>query len=722
MRLDERKIVLIDFMKEGPSEEDHILFEGLRFKIIYHRIGWDFATAEMLVRRFDGFADGIAISGIQKRVTNGKDRYLHPGYSRLMKAAARSPLYFADDVREFFAEWTIQRILKEQPQFFFGKKTLFHFGSVSTVLSRIEKSGAKISCADALFMAKVPIRLEGCRQLGWFLHGLSLLKWGLKPEKVHLEEHLKDPAIQSKFQEWVSDTDILVSFGSLENQLENLKDLSGKILLIDFIQEDVKKKLIDAGVSQVIEFIPDHPSLSVLRSRHFSILAALLDQARIFEDRSISFEEFTLQWMQKQEIRPNGLVTSIGIQRKCAFIIHALSDKDLWRVPGLSVLENAPEWLKSMIASVAARLPLLHYGTLTGAVSHSTGQEVVCDIYAMMVTPKQLLSMDEQYVYRRLVAAATHAQKRGAAMMGLGAYTKVIGDAGVTVARRSPIPITNGNSYSASTTLWAARVMVEKMGLVPLKIFSNEEAKTPAKAMVIGATGSIGRVSALLVSLVVDELVLVAPRADRLLELLQEVQKISPTTKVKVSTSPNQDLPFMDLVVTATTNQRGNILDIMRVKPGAVICDCSRPLDIGQEEAAKRPDVLVIESGEVRLPGEVSISCDIGLPKPTVYACLAETVLLAMEGRYESFSLSKQLSMDKVKEIYRIGEKHGAQLAEIQGPSGVITDQDIKRCRELALNALKTWPAQLAQEDGMSPGLKTIAGLDSEVDTLGESS
>jgi hypothetical protein len=101
-----------------------------------------------------------------------------------------------------------------------------------------------------------------------------------------------------------------------------------------------------------------------------------------------------------------------------------------------------------------------------------------------------------------------------------------------------------------------------------------------------------------------------------------------------------------------------------------------------------RPDVMVIQSGEVELPGQVEIDCDIGLPKPSVYACLAETILLAMEGRFENFSLSKTLSMSRVKEIYQMGLTHGARLSAIQTHEGVVTDAMIQRCRELALARL----------------------------------
>ena len=102
----------------------------------------------------------------------------------------------------------------------------------------------------------------------------------------------------------------------------------------------------------------------------------------------------------------------------------------------------------------------------------------------------------------------------------------------------------------------------------------------------------------------------------------------------------------------------------------------------------KRPDVLFIESGEVVLPGATNqLNCDIGLPDDVVYACLGETALLAMEERYESFTLGRDLDWQKVKEIYRLAVGHGVKLAMIRGPMGIISDKEIQICRELALRA-----------------------------------
>ncbi|MFN3983171.1 MAG: N-acetyl-gamma-glutamyl-phosphate reductase, partial [Caldilinea sp.] len=87
----------------------------------------------------------------------------------------------------------------------------------------------------------------------------------------------------------------------------------------------------------------------------------------------------------------------------------------------------------------------------------------------------------------------------------------------------------------------------------------------------------------------------------------------------------------MDMIVTATSGAGQKVLDIMKVKPGCVITDVARPLDLPPEEVVKRPDVLVIESGEIQLPGEPKMK-NIGLPPGVTYACLAETIVLALEG------------------------------------------------------------------------------------------
>ena len=66
---------------------------------------------------------------------------------------------------------------------------------------------------------------------------------------------------------------------------------------------------------------------------------------------------------------------------------------------------------------------------------------------------------------------------------------------------------------------------------------------------------------------------------------------------------------------------------------------------------------------------------------------MAETIVLALEGRFENFTIGRDIEWEKVKEIYKLGLKHGMKLAAISGLNGVYTDDDINKIRSLALKA-----------------------------------
>jgi len=118
---------------------------------------------------------------------------------------------------------------------------------------------------------------------------------------------------------------------------------------------------------------------------------------------------------------------------------------------------------------------------------------------------------------------------------------------------------------------------------------------------------------------------------------------------------------------------------------------------------AKRPDVLVIESGEIELPGNPEMK-SIGLPKNVVYACMAETIVLALEAKYEIFTVGREIEWEKVREIYKMGLKHGMKLAAISGVNGIFSDEDIFKVRDLALEARKK--AEQPAESTTAPGGK----------------
>jgi len=170
---------------------------------------------------------------------------------------------------------------------------------------------------------------------------------------------------------------------------------------------------------------------------------------------------------------------------------------------------------------------------------------------------------------------------------------------------------------------------------------------------------------------------------EKLIDLKRRIQAETPTARVTIATRADDVIGDCDLIVTATSAFGQRVVDISRCKPGAVICDVARPPDISAAEAALRPDVLVIESGEVLIPGDVRIGYDIGLPPGTAYACLGETTLLAMDGRFEDYTLGRNIEVERVKEIYRLFKQHGFQLAGLRSHGQYLTDEDLEERRHL---------------------------------------
>ena len=118
------------------------------------------------------------------------------------------------------------------------------------------------------------------------------------------------------------------------------------------------------------------------------------------------------------------------------------------------------------------------------------------------------------------------------------------------------------------------------------------------------------------------------------------------------------------MVLTATSAARP-VIQPEHLKHGAVVCDVARPLDVSPRVARERDDVLIIEGGVVDVPGEVDFGFDFGLPPGKAYACMAETMVLALEGRYENYSLGKQVRIKQVREIAQLAHKHGFRLSSI---------------------------------------------------------
>ncbi len=365
---------------------------------------------------------------------------------------------------------------------------------------------------------------------------------------------------------------------------------------------------------------------------------------------------------------------------KFAFLVHPLKPQDVTKK--VKILGKLPD---KTIEAIMATWPPFKGGHATG-IRSKTGAEIEGWFIALPRTPRQLMEMPVEKAYREIIKAGRLAERLGAQIFGLGAFTKVVGDAGITVAKNLSIPVTTGNSYTAYTSIEGARVAAQKMGI---------DIRT-AKVAVIGATGAIGGViSRILAKDGIEQLTLVARDQEKLNSLAEIIQSQdslhgqgSPhgrnSAHIAVSTDINRAVSEADVIFTVTSAIEG-LIDPRCLKPGAVLCDAARPRNVAREVVEKRKDVLVIEGGVVEMPGkDATTGMNVGVPPRMVLACMAETMLLTLEGRFESYTLGRDLDMEKVEETGRLAAKHGFMLGGLRSFDSQLSEEDIALVKEHA--------------------------------------
>ncbi len=323
-----------------------------------------------------------------------------------------------------------------------------------------------------------------------------------------------------------------------------------------------------------------------------------------------------------------------------AFIIHPIDPRGdvKKKFPLLGTYLPLP-----LIHFLSGYFPPLVISRVRGLRSAATGEEVDGWLLACPLTAKRMLEVPVDFAYRKIIATGRLAEKLGAQIVGLGAFTSVVGDAGITVARALSIPVTTGNSYTVAASARIVEEAAEKRGI-------SLEKSTVA---VLGATGSIGKALAKLFASKVKRIILIGrrmPALEKVVESLPRGAESTPTTDLNL-------LKEAEIVVTAA----GSANPLVRpehLKEGAIVCDVAIPPNVSPEVRARK-DLLVVREGTVKAPGDPELGVDIGLPLGYVYACMAETIALAMEGRFEDYTLGREISQEKVEEIEKIAQKHG---------------------------------------------------------------
>lgn len=351
-----------------------------------------------------------------------------------------------------------------------------------------------------------------------------------------------------------------------------------------------------------------------------------------------------------------------------AFIIHPLEPKrDVARkypLLGRVLPEPAIDFFSRF-------WPPVYISHVTGARSAATGKEIEGWLLAVPYTAQRMLQLPPAEVYRKIIAAGRLAERLGAKVLGLGAYTSIVGDGGVTIARALDIAVTSGDSYTAALAVHATREALRRMEYNPAEI----------TLAVVGASGAIGGVVAQYFAGEVGALLLIG-RERRRLEAAAERLQAAGAREVRISTEV-ADIRQAEAVITVTS-AGGNLVRPEYLRSGAVVCDVSRPRDVSWQVAQARDDVLVFDGGLVQAPGAVDFGFNYGPPPTLTFGCVAETMTLAFEGRFEDYTLGKDLTLEQVREIDALAEKHGFRLAALRSFEQELQEATIARVKARA--------------------------------------
>ncbi len=351
-----------------------------------------------------------------------------------------------------------------------------------------------------------------------------------------------------------------------------------------------------------------------------------------------------------------------------AFIVHPIdAKKDVGRkYPLLGKILS-----ERQIDFFSTFFPPVYLSEIEGIQSQATGKCVKGWFIACPYTPRRMMELPVQTVYRKIIQAGRVAEGLGAQVLGLGAYTSVVGDAGVTIAKALDIPVTTGDSFTISVAVEAVVAAARAMDI-------QLEA---AHAAVVGATGSIGRVCAELLAGRVGSLLLVGRDEPKLAELKARLQ---PGSKAELSTSTSMDALAQSQLILTVTSSLHDVIRAENLRTGCVVCDVARPRDVSAMVAQARDDILIIDGGVVDVPGSVDFHFNFGFPPAKAYACMAETMILALEGRFEDYTVGKGITLAQVNEISELAKKHGFRLSGFRSFEREVTDEQIEIVRRNA--------------------------------------
>ncbi len=365
--------------------------------------------------------------------------------------------------------------------------------------------------------------------------------------------------------------------------------------------------------------------------------------------------------------------------KKFGFLIHPLDLDDVINFEKKAAGKPVA-LIKKLLLWMCERPPFI--GSHITGITSKTGRKAEGWFITVPLLPEQMRENPE-FARKKILESIELAKELGASIVGLGGFTSVATNGGLAIAKKTPLPITTGNSYTVVAAVEGTKKAAKLMGIRISK----------AKLVIVGATGSIGRACGEIMAPQVAEMVLVGRRSGAL-EL--QADKLKKLVSVSVSTDIKESLKKADIVISASSDANA-IIDAGDLEPGTVVCDVAQPPDVSRSVAEIRDDVFIFDGGIIKIPGmrikrKSKFDYDFRLkPDKYAYACMSETMILCLEGMKKNFDLGA-VRVSGVEEISKLATKHGFKLAGFRSFGEKVTRDKIKKIRKnAALKSNKKW-------------------------------
>ncbi len=424
-----KNVVTVTIGSSSKDFEFKTSFLGQDFRVRRLGADQDSGKAWDLMRRHQASADAIGLGEVTDHCHVGLRTVINKETQRLLNVVTRVPVTTGATLRRLLQVRAVRHVQKELGHYFNNNLVLFLSGmrNYDMAVAMSDYTG-NLSFADALFQTGTPAMLTSLEQLEVYAKGSE---WMLSGKSGAVLESSLTQFKNKRVAGVVAKSHVIVGTFAEIKAVGNASNLAGKTLITAAIDDERLAFFTACKVNLVIDVSPKLFEQVVSISTLEAMILAVLERP-VEEVSDDDFNEILTELdIKPRLLHPTGSFRNI---RRFAFVIHPLSQDYI--KDGFPIPKATPKFVMDRVETLAAHMPPMVYCKMDNIIS-PTGAEAEGWLISVGGTPKEMLARSPEFTYRRLLHAARIAEKMGAQIMGLGAFTKVVGDAGVTVARRS---------------------------------------------------------------------------------------------------------------------------------------------------------------------------------------------------------------------------------------------------------------------------------------------